>query len=932
MSLRRNAESTHEDIPLRATETHISFFQKGREFESRYVNHHYTEEEREQLGKFESVDYLPPHSTVYKNWLEQQPSRLDWDRWLMMGMIGFSVGVIGFLMHQLIDVISKLKWDKASEFIKDRDFGLAWVWVIGYSVFFVLASSVPVVYFRPNSAEGSGIPELIGFLNGTVVKHIFSIKTMLIKFFSCVCAVGAGLPVGPEGPMIHLGSLVGAGLSQFKSDTLKFQLPFFERFRNTEDRRNFISAGAAAGVASAFGAPVGGLLFSMEEVSSFWNMKLSWQTFFACMVSTFTTVLLNSALKGFKYQGDFGLFKAEKNIIFQVSYDIGVNILAFIPTVILGIIGGLLGAAFTFIYLKIVRFRRSQIGKIKSVRWRNVAKISEPVLIMIIIGTASVFLPAAFPCTSFQSSFTSEGNMTLNPGEKCLTGSQRPMLTERDVKNYTCPVGIIRVINGTEFTNSSFNEVATLLFATGEKAIHRLFSRNTPDKLGYASLFTVLVIYFLLACWSAGTAISSGLVVPMLFIGATYGRIIGRAMVDMFGFHSTGYWAWMDPGAFALIGAASFCGGVSRLTVSLTVIMMEITNDVQFLLPIMVAIMVAKWVGDFVTHPLYYALLELNCIPFLAEPVILHKGSRANLFVPLAFDSKDNLSCEFKFIKAKEYQQMLSCRERDLNVKTNTRQCIDLLINHVFVSFFAPWSPLLLLKPANQKSSSTFFLVSNFLCSFRINLELLKAGDAMSSPAIVVHKIESVSRLTQLLQDTRHCGYPVVVKTDRGDEVFSGLISRNDIMVLLSREDIFCFRENLSLYQEESDINRLDYKQMDQGYHKDHAARLNTQLDLYAENPRYQNLFINLSPYVNHSAPTVQDTFSLHRTYIIFRTLGLRHLTVVDERNRVRGIITRKDLMGFQMEKRIRKSLHSSRNREMQPPSSSQGHRRSMDA
>ena len=43
----------------------------------------------------------------------------------------------------------------------------------------------------------------------------------------------------------------------------------------------------------------------------------------------------------------------------------------------------------------------------------------------------------------------------------------------------------------------------------------------------------------------------------------------------------------------------------------------EMTNDVQFLLPIMAAIMVAKWVGDFITHPYYVALLELKCIPYL---------------------------------------------------------------------------------------------------------------------------------------------------------------------------------------------------------------------------------------------------------------------------------------------------------------------------
>ena len=44
------------------------------------------------------------------------------------------------------------------------------------------------------------------------------------------------------------------------------------------------------------------------------------------------------------------------------------------------------------------------------------------------------------------------------PSEKCLTSSQHPLHTERDVNKYTCPVGITSVFNGTEFTNSSFNE------------------------------------------------------------------------------------------------------------------------------------------------------------------------------------------------------------------------------------------------------------------------------------------------------------------------------------------------------------------------------------------------------------------------------------------------------------------------------------------
>ncbi len=66
-------------------------------------------------------------------------------------------------------------------------------------------------------------------------------------------------------------------------------------------------------------------------------------------------------------------------------------------------------------------------------------------------------------------------------------------------------------------------------------------------------------------------------------------------------------WSWIDPGAFALVGAGAFMGGVTRLTVSVAVIMMEVSNDVRMLIPILVAVLVAKWVADAVAHPLYHA-------------------------------------------------------------------------------------------------------------------------------------------------------------------------------------------------------------------------------------------------------------------------------------------------------------------------------------
>ncbi|OXB75114.1 UNVERIFIED_CONTAM: hypothetical protein H355_003192 [Colinus virginianus] len=75
-------------------------------------------EEREQPVSHESLDYLPSHSGVYKKWLQEKTYGKEWDRWLLMGLIGTAVGMLGFLTHQIVDSLVKLKWDLVENYLK----------------------------------------------------------------------------------------------------------------------------------------------------------------------------------------------------------------------------------------------------------------------------------------------------------------------------------------------------------------------------------------------------------------------------------------------------------------------------------------------------------------------------------------------------------------------------------------------------------------------------------------------------------------------------------------------------------------------------------------------------------------------------------------------------------------------------------------------
>ncbi|RNC30643.1 chloride channel protein, partial [Trypanosoma cruzi] len=214
-------------------------------------------------------------------------------------LIAISVGILATIISYTVEIVDDYRAAQLYKLITEHSvIGriIGYVFSIAVSMALVVVATAVVVFFEP-AAAGGGIPDVIAYLNGVHVPHAMNFRTFVAKSISCMCAVAGGLPVGLEAPLIHLGAITGAGVTQGRSRTLGFQTKLFQAFRNNKDRRDFITAGAACGVSAAFGAPIGGLLFVMEEVSSFWDHSASGQIFLATMICFTTISMIRSVLE-----------------------------------------------------------------------------------------------------------------------------------------------------------------------------------------------------------------------------------------------------------------------------------------------------------------------------------------------------------------------------------------------------------------------------------------------------------------------------------------------------------------------------------------------------------------------------------------------------------------------------------------------------------
>ncbi|KAI4456755.1 chloride channel protein clc family member [Holotrichia oblita] len=319
-------------------------------------------------AKYESLDYDTCENYLL---LDEERSkgnhyfiRKDISRWLVFLLIGMFTALIACVIDIAIEELSLIKYKSLNvdDNIVEGKLYIPYFLFVLYNIVPVLIGSTLVAYVEPIAA-GSGIPQVKCYLNGVKVPRVVRIKTLIVKSIGVVCSVVGGLAGGKEGPMIHSGAVVAAGISQGKSTTFKKDFKIFKSFREDHEKRDFVCGGAAAGVSAAFGAPVGGVLFSLEEGSSFWNQSLTWRTFFASVVSTFTLNTVLSAYHGvpgdLSYPGLLNLGKLE-SISYQI-YELPLFML-------IGCIGGLLGALWNHVNYKLSVFRIIYLRK----RWLRV--------------------------------------------------------------------------------------------------------------------------------------------------------------------------------------------------------------------------------------------------------------------------------------------------------------------------------------------------------------------------------------------------------------------------------------------------------------------------------------------------------------------------------------------------------------------------------
>ncbi|XP_054691862.1 chloride channel protein 2 isoform X2 [Grus americana] len=409
-------------------------------------------------------------------------------------------------------------------------------------------------------AVGSGIPEMKTILRGVVLKEYLTLKTFVAKVIGLTCALGSGMPLGKEGPFVHIASMCAALLSRFLS-------LFGGMYENEARNIEMLAAACAVGVGCCFAAPIGGVLFSIEVTSTFFAVRNYWRGFFAATFSAFIFRVL--AVWNKDEETITALFKTRFRLDFPFDLQ---ELPAF---AVIGIASGFGGALFVYLNRKIVQFMRRQ----KTInRFLMKKRLLFPALVTLLIST-----------------------LTFPPGFGQFMAGQ---LTQKDT--------LVTLFDNQTWAKQGLSDEFEYLGIL--EAWHHPRS----------NVFVTLVVFILMKFWMSALAttipVPCGAFMPVFVIGAAFGRLVGESMAAWFpdGIHTDSNIYRIVPGGYAVVGAAALSGAVTH-TVSTAVIVFELTGQISHILPVMIAVILANAVAQSLQPSLYDSIIRIKKLPYLPE-------------------------------------------------------------------------------------------------------------------------------------------------------------------------------------------------------------------------------------------------------------------------------------------------------------------------
>ncbi|XP_036410102.1 chloride channel protein 2a isoform X3 [Megalops cyprinoides] len=485
--------------------------------------------------------------------------------WIFLILLGLVMALVSWFMDYAIAFFQQAqKWMYGG---LDNNVFLQYLAWVTYPVVLITFSAGFTQILAPQ-AVGSGIPEMKTILRGVVLKEYLTFKTFVAKVIGLTCALGSGMPLGKEGPFVHVASLCAALLSKFMAlfGGVYMEEPF-EANKNELRNIEMLSAACAVGVGCCFAAPIGGVLFSIEVTSTFFAVRNYWRGFFAATFSAFIFRVL--AVWNHEEETITALFKTRFRLDFPFDLQ---ELPAF---AVLGIVSGFGGALFVYLNRLIDQFIQQQ-KTVSKVLMKN--RLLFPAVVTLLVST-----------------------LTFPPGFGQFMAGQ---LTQYE--------SLVALLDNRTWTKQGV--------ADEFDYVGHAHAWKHPQVNVFITLMLFIIMKFWMSALATTMPVPCGAFMPVFLIGAAFGRLVGEIMATWFpdGIHSDGSIYPIVPGGYAVVGAAALSGAVTH-TVSTAVIVFELTGQISHILPVMIAVILANAVAQSLQPSLYDSIIRIKKLPYLPE-------------------------------------------------------------------------------------------------------------------------------------------------------------------------------------------------------------------------------------------------------------------------------------------------------------------------